>query len=262
MTALIEALMLHASGPGQWKAHADPRHEAGAGMFGGWTAAVFLKSVVDEARTQGTPSALTVHYLKQVPPGRDVIIRTRRVGGGRSLDFWHAELALVGDEDPAAIATIALANRRDSEAFVEPSMPDAPDPETLPEWHPPGPFGEHTLVRPVLGYPLFNQPSSRSIGWVREMSGRPVDFLQLAYLSDAYAPRIFFKGAGPRPSSTITLSVYFHATEDELQDIGDDYILNEATGTRGAHSTVGQQARLWSRQGSLLATTEQLHWFK
>jgi len=262
MTALTEALALQASGPGEWKAHADPRCESSNGMFGGWTAAVLLKSALDDVRAQGTPSALTVHYLKLVPPSRDVNIRTRWVGGGQSLNFWHAEFALVGDEDLAAVATLVLANRRDSDGFIEQSMPSAPDPETLPDRHQPGPFGERTLVRPVLGYPLFNQPSSRSIGWVREMSGRPVDFLQLTYLSDAYAPRIFFKGTGARPSTTITLSVYFHAGENELQEIGDDYVLNEATGTRAVLSTVGQQARLWSRKGSLLATTEQLQWFK
>lgn len=33
MTALTEALTLHASGPGQWKAHADPRYESNNGMF-------------------------------------------------------------------------------------------------------------------------------------------------------------------------------------------------------------------------------------
>src|SRR5262245_30307000 len=186
MTALTEALALQASGPGEWKGHADPRYESNNGMFGGWTAAVLLKSVRDDARAQGTPSALTVHYLKQVPPSRDVNIRPRWVGGGRSLNFWQAELSLVGDDHPAALATIVLANRRDSDGFVEQSMPNVPGPETLPERHPPGPFGERTLVRPVSGYPLFNQPNSRSIGWVREMSGRPVDFLQLAYLSDAY----------------------------------------------------------------------------
>jgi acyl-CoA thioesterase len=44
--------------------------------------------------------------------------------------------------------------------------------------------------------------------------------------------------------------------------VGDDYVLNEATGTRGEHSTSGQQARLWSRDGALLATTEQLCWYR
>jgi hypothetical protein len=58
------------------------------------------------------------------------------------------------------------------------------------------------------------------------------------------------------------MSVYFHATDDEVAAVGDDYFLNEATGTRGEHSTSGQQARLWSRDGALLATTEQLCWYR
>jgi len=44
--------------------------------------------------------------------------------------------------------------------------------------------------------------------------------------------------------------------------VGAGYILNEATGTRGVHSTSGQQARLWSRESVLLATTEQLCWYR
>jgi acyl-CoA thioesterase len=58
------------------------------------------------------------------------------------------------------------------------------------------------------------------------------------------------------------MSVYFHATDDEVAAIGDDYILNEATGSRGARSTAGQHARLWSRAGVLLATSEQLSWYR
>jgi hypothetical protein len=89
-----------------------------------------------------------------------------------------------------------------------------------------------------------------------------LDHVQLAYLADQYAPRSFFWGAGMRPSATITLSVYFHATADELAAVGTDYVLNDATGTRGEQSTSGQLARLWSRNGALLATTEQLCWYR
>lgn len=32
--------------------------------------------------------------------------------------------------------------------------------------------------------------------------------------------------------------------------------------TRGERSTSGQRARLWSRPGALLATTEQLCWYR
>jgi hypothetical protein len=96
--------------------------------------------------------------------------------------------------------------------------------------------------------------------WVRDASGRALDHLHLAYFADQYAPRSFYWGEGPGPSATITMSVFFHATPDEIADVGDDFILNEATGTRGEHSTSGQQANLWRRDGTLLVTTEQLCW--
>ena len=56
----------------------------------------------------------------------------------------------------------------------------------------------------------------------------------------------------------MTMSVYFHATDGELAAIGDAYILNEAFATRGANATSGQQVRMWSSKGDLLATSEQL----
>jgi hypothetical protein len=97
---------------------------------------------------------------------------------------------------------------------------------------------------------------------VRETSGRTVDHLQLTYLSDARPPRSFYWSDGPRPSATLTLSVYFHATEQELASAGDDDVLSEAFGTRGARSTSEEHLRLWSRQGALLATSEQLAWYR
>jgi acyl-CoA thioesterase len=141
-------------------------------------------------------------------------------------------------------------------------MPDAADPNALPEFHPPGTFGERTSARPVMGYPPFNQAVTRSVGWVRDTSARSLDYVQLAYLADNYPPRIWFKSPGPRPYSTVTMSIYFHASEAELRELGDDYILIDATGSRAESSTVGAHARLWSRKGTLLATTQQLGWFK
>jgi acyl-CoA thioesterase len=58
------------------------------------------------------------------------------------------------------------------------------------------------------------------------------------------------------------MSIYFLATQEQLSALGDDYILVDAEGTRAEQSTIGSQARLWSRSGQLLATTEQMCWFK
>jgi acyl-CoA thioesterase len=262
LSSLDDALTLRLLGPGEWQGRADPRYEAGTGMYGGWTAALLLRSVIDDARAQGIASAITVHYLKRIAPGSDVRLRTRLLGASRSIAFWQSELQAVGEEEVNAQATVVITQRKPSDGFTEFSMPRTPEPDALPQDHPPGPFGERTIVRRATGTATFDQPTTQSVTWVRELSGRAIDHLQLAYLSDAFAPRIFLKSPGLRPSSTITLSIYFYAADEELRPLGDDYILSEITGTRAEQSIVGSQVRLWSRSGTLLATSEQLCWFK
>jgi acyl-CoA thioesterase len=261
MTALDDAFALTPLGPSEWSGRADPAYEADNGMFGGWTAAVLLKAVLGDAGAQGTPSTLTVHYLKRVEGNSPVTLKVRPIGGGRSLSFWHAEITPQGQDDISAFATVVLANRHETDGFADIVMPNVPAPETIEDFYPPVTFGKRTPMRGVKGFPPWNHPDSQSIAWVRETSGRALDYIQLAYLADAYPPRIWYR-TQMRPSSTVTLSVYFHAAADELAAIGDDFVLTDARGTRAEHSTIGCKADLWSRQGKLLATTEQLHWFK
>jgi acyl-CoA thioesterase len=240
------------------------------GMFGGWTAAVALRAVCDEADREAAPSTLTVNFVAKVESGSDVLIQTRRVGGGRSVSHWQSELTV--SDVTVATASVVLTKRRASDGHLEISMPDAPDPAILEVTYPaPGPWGERALVRPNLGSPPHNQnlgspphnqESTYSTSWVRETSGRNVDHLQLAFLADDRAPRSFFWSDGPRPSSTITLAVYFHATDEELAEVGDDDLLSEAFGTRGAQSTSEEHLRLWSRRGALLATSVQMAWYR
>lgn len=117
-------------------------------------------------------------------------------------------------------------------------------------------------MRAVSGFPPFNRQDTRSVCWLRETSGRTVDAVGIAYLADCFPPRIYFIGAEPRPSSTITMSIYFHATAADFAALGDDFILSDAVGVRASKSTVASRLDLWSRQGALLATSEQLCWFR
>ena len=259
---LAEALALRPTGDGHRLAFADPRYQSTNETFGGWTAAVALRGAMQSGDEAATPSAITINFVRLVESGTEVLVRVHLVGGGRSIQHWRAEVVSAEDEGLLAYAMIVLSERRTSDGVTQPVMPDVPQPESLEEIHPPGTQGKRASVRPVFGYPPFGRDSTRSSSWVRDMTGRPVDHLQLAFLADAYAPRAFHWSDGPRPSATITYSVYFHGTREEIAAVGDDYLLNEATGTRGADSTSGQQARLWSRKGDLLATSEQLHWFR
>jgi acyl-CoA thioesterase len=258
--SLDHALTLRPDGPDRWRAFADPDHESISAMFGGWTAAIALGAVLRSAGGSWSPAALTVNFLGRVPPGDDVTITVEHLGGGRSLDHWRADVRTVGGEPVLATALAVLANRRDTDHHVQFTMPDAPDPETLDVIQAPGPQGEQMLIRQIAGE--WGSGDTAGALWVRDRSGRALDHLQLAYLADQYAPRSFFWGPGLRPSATITMSISFHATDEEIAAVGAGDVLNEAIGTRGERSTSGQQARLWSRQGALLATTEQLCWYR
>jgi hypothetical protein len=91
-----ETSRLRSDGNHVWVGLADPRQEATAGMYGGWTAALRLRAVLSDAIDQGSPSTLTVHFIKAITPGSEVKIRTQDIGGGRSLSIWQAEVQVAG----------------------------------------------------------------------------------------------------------------------------------------------------------------------
>jgi acyl-CoA thioesterase len=258
--SVSEAIELRPDGAGRWLAHADPDHESITGMFGGWTSAVVLNAVQRSAESAATPASMTINFLGAIPAGSEVAVDVERIGGGRSIHHWRADVRTAGEPHLLASAMVVLAQRRTTDPHVELTMPRAPDPATLEQIQAPPPQGLQTEIRFVSGE--FSSGRTEGSHWLRDASGRPLDHPHLAYLADQYAPRSFYWGVGLRPSATITMSVYFHATAEEIVAVGTDYILNEAVGTRGESSTSGQQARLWSRSGALLATTEQLCWYR
>ena len=240
---------------------ADHNYEANTGMFGGWTAALLLKAVLEHPESRGSASALTVNFVERVVPGERLLVSRTKLGETRSIEHWRADLHR-SDGKLLVSGLAVLALRRPSETATDFSFPCAPGPDQLACSNPPGAFGRRTDTRAVSGIPPFGRDDLKSLVWVRESSGRPIDPIQLAYLSDVYAPRVFHIGSAARPSSTLTMSTYFLAGSEELAAVGDEYVLCEAEGTRIEQSLVGSHARLWSRHGKLLATTEQLCWFK
>jgi hypothetical protein len=244
-----------------WAGYSDPRFEGPTGMYGGWTAALLLHAVLSEDRATGEPAGLTVNFAARTPAGRALRITSEYIAGGRRVQHW---LVRLGDDEGSSFAQalVVLSERAESGEFVEPKMPNAPEPTSLEVHHPPGAVGAFVESRPVSGLPPIGQKDTRSAHWVCETSGRPMDAVQVAFLSDNTAPRSLYLPQTPTVNATLTLSVYFLADSDEMSCVGQDFLLNETIGTRAAGSLAGQQSRLWSRQGALLATTEQLSWFK
>lgn len=259
---LEQSLRLRAAGSA-WACHATADYEMMGRMFGGWTAAVTLKAVLASAASERMPAALTVSFVDEVRPGSELLITPRLIGAGRSVQHWSADVEIEAEARTVARAAVVLAERRPSQAHLETEMPAVPDPtEDLEPLVPPGAAGSQTVCFAVTGNPPFGRFNTRSLSWIREKSGRSVDHVQLALLSDLKVPRSFYWHEGPHPTSTLTLSVYFLATGEDLSLVGDDFVLSEAVGTRGADSLSGERLRLWSRNGTLLATSEQLCWYR
>jgi len=260
MIDLDRSLALEPAGENFWRARADPACEANTGMFGGWTAALMVKAA-RASGDSGTPVAITISFANRIEPSSTIDVRATQISEGRSISHQRVDI-LGADGEVRASASIVSARRRENDRFVECVFPNAPAPENFPEFHPPGPFGATVDVRPIAGFPPLGRENTKSLSWVRDLSGAPLDHPRLAYLADVAPPRIWYVGDRPRPSSTITMSVYFYASDEELAGIGADYVLSEVAGVRAEGSLFGHSMRLWSRSGALLATSEQLCWFR
>jgi acyl-CoA thioesterase len=259
---LDEALQVVPLGNNEWGAFADPAYESVNAMFGGWTNAVALNAVLQSADREARPSAIMLSFVNPVPPRSDLVIRTRRVGGSRSVTHWQAEVSQAGSEEMLAQASVAMTVRRETDGLVDHAVPEAPDPETLEVFHAPGPQGQTSIIRPVTGAPPFGRRNTRSLHWVRDMPGRKVDHVQLAYFADQLAPRAFFWSDAPRPTATITCQCSSTPPMRRSTRSAMTTSWLGGAGTRGERSTSGLRAELWSRQGALLATSEQLAWFR
>jgi acyl-CoA thioesterase len=234
------------------------------GPFGGATAAFFLQVIDAQADRLGEPVTLTVNYAAPIADGEfhvDVdLVRTNRTN-----QHWTATLSQNGDVKSTATAVFGL--RREVWSDTEAVMPTVAEPELYPP--PTWPLGVAFLrnydIRVIDGMPRDDgpaAPSSLSTFWVRHDPERCLDFPALAALADIFYPRVFLRLGRSAPAGTISMTTYFHARAAELDRVGDDYILATARAQRFSGGYFDQHAQLWSRDGVLLASTNQIVYYK
>ncbi|MGA8514592.1 MAG: thioesterase family protein, partial [Burkholderiaceae bacterium] len=98
--------------------------------------------------------------------------------------------------------------------------------------------------------------------WARDAQARPLDFVSLAAIADVFFPRVFLRRATRVPIGTVSMTVYFHAGQAELDAIGTGYLLGQARAQRFFNGFFDHGAQLWSEAGTLLATTHQVVYYK
>ena len=266
--SLVESftLPLTAVAPGRWTTLAGPEwSNPGGGLWGGFAIGLAIRVLEAEPEAIGEALSLTLTYVAAVPAGV-LDIRTRRIRQGGSVGVWEVELLPAGDEQVGVHAIVTLARRPVTPPFAFATMPQAPDPESLPAPPPPDPamrhYGASSFERRTMeGFPPAPGTDSRSLAWVRSRRGR-LDKALLGMVTDNSAPRAMYALGPTIRTTTLTLTAYLHATAEELAEIGDDYILVECEGRVGGGGASDERSSYWSRTGKLLATSEQLAWYR
>ncbi len=235
------------------------------GPFGGITAAAVLRAIETHPDRRGEPLALTVNYLAPIVDG-EFRIAARAVRTNRSNQHWQVELSQ--DGEPKTTATAVFAAQRDTWSDSELMMPEASAPESLPVPDAPamvvwiGNYDLRFVEGAIPGPDDGPNPSSTTTLWVRDRRGRALDHAALAAQCDIFYPRTFLRLGAFGPAGTISFTVYFHADSAELAAVGDDYVLGSTRANRFTGGYFDQSAELWSRSGTLLATTHQLVYYK
>ncbi len=241
------------------------------GPFGGWTAALLLKTVTADPRAIGTPVSLSVNYIAGLKPG-GFTVRNRLLKQNRTLAFWQSEMVQVVGGDPASETVVAqahcvLALERETFAIADARMPAVARPTELgvaparAGGMPRPNFLAQYDYRPISGRLFASAETMNSALWVRDAVPRALDCHSLAALADTAFPSIWLRREAPVRITTVTMTVYFRANGAELAAANDGYVLVDSRADAGKHGYYDQSSNLWSEAGILLAQTQQLAWF-
>jgi hypothetical protein len=98
--------------------------------------------------------------------------------------------------------------------------------------------------------------------WLRDADPRPLDFVSLASMSDAFFGRVFQVLGRIPPFGTVSMTTYFHAGADELRAQGTAPLAAVADAQILHRSFGDQTVALFGEGGRLLATAVQVAYFR
>jgi len=241
------------------------------GPFGGTTAAVMLQAVLRHPDLLGDPIAVTVNYAAALGEGAFEVLAVP-VRTNRSTQHWTIQMSQTGADGKPHVTTTGTAVtalRRETWSTSDFPMPEAPPPSAV-ERLSIGPskaaWVKQYEMRPIIGsIPTrwdASGDASETRMWLRDAEPRPLDFAALMALSDSFYPRVWLRRATPVPIGTVSITTYFHADTGLLAQVGTGYLLGRATGQQFRNGYFDQAAQLWSESGALLATSNQIVYFK
>ena len=264
------ALRMTPQNDGSMHAQAPAAYWNMVGPYGGITTAQMLQAVLQHPALLGEPISITVNYAGPVEAG-DVRIEAVPVRTNRSTQHWTVSMGQRNADGAFAVcttATVITAVRRETFSIDDVAPPAMPDPQTCErfdtgnsmEWL------KRYDMRVVQGAipKVWDDSTHETLSqlWVRDDPARALDFPALAALSDVFFPRIWLRRARRVPAGTVGMTVYFHASREQLAQHGDKHLLAQASAQAFRNGYFDQSAQLWDSEGSLLATSHQIVYYK
>lgn len=258
-----KAIRLEPAGEGRYKGHTSRDYWNFVGPFGGISAATALNAILQRGDRLGDPLSLTVNFMAPVKEG-EFFLDTRALRSNRSTQHWSVELKQEGEAEPALAAMAVFAVRRETWGLREAVPPPAPPPDEC------KPFAPRLQIvwpkmyemRYARGRFGVENPDSVTHAWLRDVPDRALDFPSLTAICDAFFPRIFLRRPQMAPIATVSMNVYFHVDAAELAKEGSGPVLCVAKAQVFNKGYYDQEGQVWGREGKLLATTQQVAWYK
>lgn len=238
------------------------RNPTGA-CFGGWVAAIMAKAVQCHKDCQSPIVSLQANYIAGVSPGI-VDISVGLLKSGASTQFWRVELSQAGHI--VVVSDIVTSNRKPTDLDYQLSMPAAKPVHEAVKLSPPegnAPIWIRTYDQRIFrGRPLSVNDTPQSLVWIKETDDRPLDRVSIISICDSPMPRSFFLSDELRTGSTVSMGTYIYASDEDIAAVGSEYVLLRADGASTRNSMNDQRVELWSKTGTLLATSNQIGFFR
>lgn len=264
------ALQLTASAPGKYQGQVGQDYWNMVGPYGGLTAATLLGAVLQHPDLLGEPISLTVNFAAAVGAG-PFSVQATPVRTNRSTQHWMVTATQPdagGQEQVTTTASVVTAVRRETWSAADTPMPAVAGPahfERASNAFPVQWLSRYEM-RPIAGgLPLqWDGGCNDSLSqlWVRDAPARPLDFCALTALADVFFPRVWLRRARHVPAGTVSITVYFYASGAELAQAGSGFVLGQARTQEFRNGFFDQGAQLWSEAGRLLATSQQIVYYK
>lgn len=248
----------------------SPAYDNMVGPYGGITAASLVQAIWQHPQRLGEPLALTLNFASGTAAGPYQISATP-VRTTRSTQHWVlalTQLDAAGQAQVVITATAMTALRRDTWQINDVPMPPVALPQTLAraelknamEWL--NRYDMRFVTGPIPAQWNGSGTDSLTQLWVRDEPLRPLDFASLTAMSDVFYPRLWLRRATRVPVGTVSMTIYFHASNAQLHHSGCGYLLGQARAQVFRHGFFDQTAQVWDESGTLLVTSHQLVYFK